>query len=402
MPVKWLKTNYTGVRYYEHPTRKYGIMPDKYFAIRFQAKGKRREEGLGWASEKWTAEKAALELEALKKAYKKGEGPVSLSEKRKIAEGKRQEHEKLTKQQQKEKYSFGELFAEYLEWAKHNKKHWQNDEYRYRIHLSGHLDSTPLKDITPFMLEQIKKELQGKSLAPATVKHILVLVRQAFNKAITWGRFEGKNPISGIKMPQCKNAKLRAITPEEEGILMPVLKGKSLSVYGMAMTSLYSGLRFSEVANLRWQDIDFDHNRILVREGKGGKTRVVPLCQTLTDVLLEYRQYKGNSSPLVFPDNKGNVPKKISATFPRTVKKLNLNEDIDKRFTLDFHSLRHSYATRLASAGTPLHVLRDLLGHADFQMVSRYSHLIPSQAAEAVALLDNVTAYNGKVVALKK
>lgn len=390
MAGKWIKSKFEGVRYREHPTRKHGALPDRYFTIRFQANGKRREEGLGWASGEWTEKKAFLELEALKKAYKTGDGPTSLAEKREIAEEQRQLAEIEKERQEREMLTFGDIFPEYLEWAKHNKKHWNNDEYRHKKHLSNDLDAVPLKDISPFTLEQLKKKLQNKGLAPATVKHVLVLVRQVFNKAIAWGKFTGKNPIKDVKLPTTNNAKLRAITPEEEAVLMPALKEKSWLVYGMAMASLYSGLRFSEVAHLRWADIDLDHNRITVREGKGGVSRIVPLCKTLRAVLVEWLGFSKRKVTLVFPDTRGGIIKKISATFPRTVTDLKLNEDADKRFTLDFHSLRHSYATRIASAGTPLHVLRDLLGHADLQMVSRYAHLIPSQAAAAVAALDSI------------
>ena len=52
MPVKWESSKYKGVRYYEHPTRKRGVQKDRYYAIRYQKEGKRKEEGLGWASEK--------------------------------------------------------------------------------------------------------------------------------------------------------------------------------------------------------------------------------------------------------------------------------------------------------------------------------------------------------------
>lgn len=70
MPVQWKKTKHVGVRFHEHPTRKHGVNFDRYFAIRYQRDGKRVKEG--WASVKWTAEKAALELAELKKAHMTG------------------------------------------------------------------------------------------------------------------------------------------------------------------------------------------------------------------------------------------------------------------------------------------------------------------------------------------
>ncbi|MFZ1986097.1 MAG: hypothetical protein WAU91_16920 [Desulfatitalea sp.] len=82
MAVKWHSTKFSGVRYYEHETRRHGVKRDQYFAIRYQRDGKRVEEGLGWASAKWTAEKAALTLADLKNAAKTGDGHHRLAEKR--------------------------------------------------------------------------------------------------------------------------------------------------------------------------------------------------------------------------------------------------------------------------------------------------------------------------------
>ena len=62
MPVQWQSTGFPGVRFYKHPNRKHGVKYDRYFAIRYQHDGKRREEGLGWSSEGWTAEKAFKEI----------------------------------------------------------------------------------------------------------------------------------------------------------------------------------------------------------------------------------------------------------------------------------------------------------------------------------------------------
>jgi len=62
MATKYFKTKYPGVRHRLHPTRKNGIKPDMYFAIYYYVNGKRKDEGLGWASKGWTAEKANAEL----------------------------------------------------------------------------------------------------------------------------------------------------------------------------------------------------------------------------------------------------------------------------------------------------------------------------------------------------
>jgi hypothetical protein len=111
--MKWYKTKFPGVRYREHPARKHGIHPDRYFMIRYKQKGVSKVEVLGWASEKWTAEKAAAELAALKKAYKTGSGePTTLREKREAEEARR-ENERLDKiRQENENLTFGQFFTE--------------------------------------------------------------------------------------------------------------------------------------------------------------------------------------------------------------------------------------------------------------------------------------------------
>ena len=89
MKVQWQQTSFPGVRFYEHPTRKHGVSPDKNFFIRYKFQGKRHEEPIGWTSESWTARKAANELAELKKNHTTGEGPVSLAEKRELEKERR-------------------------------------------------------------------------------------------------------------------------------------------------------------------------------------------------------------------------------------------------------------------------------------------------------------------------
>lgn len=58
--AKWQATTYPGVRYREHKERRHGIKKDRYFSIYYRLDGKRKEEGLGWASEGWSANKAHI------------------------------------------------------------------------------------------------------------------------------------------------------------------------------------------------------------------------------------------------------------------------------------------------------------------------------------------------------
>ena len=331
MARKWIRDpKYPGVRYREHKNRMFNGKPDRYFTIFYKHKNKFHEEGLGWASQGWNLKKASIELYKLKEAQTKGEGPISLKEKKELADEERQRQEEEKRLQAIEAYTFGELMTEYLKWAQVNKKHWSNDEYRWRLHLSPYLADKPLKEVTPYFLEQMKNDLMKTDMAPASVKHCLVIVRQAFNKAILWEKWNGQNPTKGVKMPKVDNAKQKALSMEEEAKLMAALKEKSKPTYLMAMVSLYAGLRFGEVAGLHWQDIDFESNLITVK-GKFDKFRTVPLAKTLKKLLQDSKPEQAEAHDLVFPSTKGTLRGKISATFPRTVDALGLNDYAEKR-----------------------------------------------------------------------
>lgn len=86
MAYKWYQSKYKGVRYREHPTRKHGIVPDKYFTIRYKVNGKAYEEKLDWASEGITAEKAFKIRCEIMEQHTLGKELETLKDKRKKAD----------------------------------------------------------------------------------------------------------------------------------------------------------------------------------------------------------------------------------------------------------------------------------------------------------------------------
>jgi len=81
-------------------------------------------------------------------------------------------------------------------------------------------------------------------------------------------------------------------------------------------------------------------------------------------------------SALVFPDQNGKLMTRISPTFQRAVNTLKLNQGIkDRRYKVCFHTLRHTFASWLIEDGVDPYVVKELLGHSDFKMTERYTHL---------------------------
>lgn len=405
MAVIWNKTNFPGVRFYEHATRKHGVQKDRYFAIRFQANGKRREEGLGWASEGWTAVKASHTLAELKKAATVGEGPCSLSEKRQQAEEKRQAEAEARTQAERDNVTFGNVFLDsYFPIAKKNKsvRSWQKEDQCYRLWIAPVLADKPLKDIAPIHLERIKKNMAEAGRAPRSATYCLAVVRQVFNFARDHDLFAGQNPVTKVKKPSADNRRVRFLTHDEADRLLDALAERSPQVHDQALLSLHCGLRAGEIFALTWADVDLDRGVLTLRDTKSGKTRAAIMTEAVKSMLRA--KVRGVPRELVFPARGGGKIVQVSDAFDRTVRALGLNDGVeDSRQKVVFHSLRHTFASWLVEQGVDLYTVKELMGHGNLAMTERYSHLAPDKLHRAVKTLEagmEKAARNKKVVSL--
>lgn len=128
------------------------------------------------------------------------------------------------------------------------------------------------------------------------------------------------------------------------------------------------GLRVSEVANLKVQDLNFQENIIYVRAGKGNKDRITLFSQTLKPDLAEFL-YAKNPQNYVFPNRKGK--KLTTRTLQKIFKSALLRANVQQQAT--FHSLRHSFATHLLENGTDIRFVQELLGHSNIRTTQIYT-----------------------------
>jgi site-specific recombinase XerD len=386
MTKKWISTTYKGVRYYEHPTRKHGkVMKDRYYAIRYQRGGKRVEEGTGWASEldpkdnkNWTAEKAALILADLKEASKGlKHGPSRLSERRDI-EQRRKETEKADHElAEKEKITFKQYFNNtYYPTAKTHKKKqtYSKEEIHFRLWLDPVIGKIPLKHITPFDMERIKKRILDAGKAPRTAQYIMATARQIWNMARRDGIISGDSPTRSVKVPKFDNRRQRFLRHDEATLLLNKLKEKNEQVYQIAFLALQTGMRASEIFNLTWGCIDTERGIITILDAKSGHGRTAYMTEKIKTMFVDMT--KGKNDDIVFPGKKGRARGEIPPLFRDAVKELKFNKDVsDTRQRVCFHSLRHSFGSWHAETGTDLYVIKELLGHGSITLTERYSHL---------------------------
>ena len=135
-----------------------------------------------------------------------------------------------------------------------------------------------------------------------------------------------------------------------------------------------TGIRLSELLNLKEVDVDFFEGTIKVL-GKRNKERIIPLNTELITQITHYLErkkenFKGNGNEYLIVTNSGE--KCYSMLVYRTVRKyLNLFTSIDKRSP---HILRHTFATHLLNKGAELNAVKDLLGHTSLAATQIYTH----------------------------
>jgi site-specific recombinase XerD len=160
---------------------------------------------------------------------------------------------------------------------------------------------------------------------------------------------------------------------------------RNLRDKSMFMLAYGSGLRVSEITNLKISDIESSHMRILIREGKGGRDRYVMLPQVTLETLREY--WKAYRPKDWLFEGKISGGKYNNATlhegFKAALRKSGLTKDGS------MHTLRHCFATHLYEDGHDLLVLKKLLGHVRISSTAWYTHLTDTDVLKLASPIDS-------------
>jgi integrase len=345
-------TKISGLRYKEHATRKHGLQKDKYFIIRYMVDKKRKEEGLGWLSEGWTEQKAAARLFELKENNRTGNGPRTLAEKR------QEEKQKVQTAEDERMPTFSEIFEKYFAQARQDKdvRTCGNEIGIFTNWLKPVIGGLTMSEISPDILNCIKKTALDSGKTPRTTTYIIIVVRQVFNFAISHDLYSGANPVSKVKKPTVDNRRLRFLTKREADTLLEYLRQEvSTQTHDMALLSLHCGLRAGEIFNLAWSDVDFEHDILSIKDTKSGRNRSAIMTPDVKKMLIERREQGSRQREIVFPSTKEKKISAVSRGFGKAVETLGLNNGInDSRQKAVFHTLRHTYASWLVMSGVDL------------------------------------------------
>ena len=321
--------------------------------------------------------------------------------------------------------SFGEWLDTWLTMYKVNRLTPASYEsYRVIIeqHIKPALGNVPIGEITADQIQKLINEKQedgarkdGKkgTLASSSVMKIKIVINASLKQAVK-NRLIPFNPTEAVTPPKMTRREIRVLTPEEQDKFMGELKGHRLEA--LFKLALATGMRKGELLALTWDCLNFDERTISiskaanrVRNQKTRKTEIVVggpksksgyrdiiMLPSVVPILekhymMQRAEQKAagsayNETGLVFCSNVGGYiePRRINTTLEKLIKQAGVGH-------INFHALRHTFATRALESGIPAKAVQEMLGHADVALtLNRYTHLLKETMRNEMMKMNNV------------
>lgn len=252
------------------------------------------------------------------------------------------------------------------------------------------LGSYLLCDLTPSIIVQTRDKLaksttsRNKQLSSSTVNRYMAALSHAISVAVKeWGWLDD-SPMTKIAKFKEPRGRVRYLSDEErDRLLQACRESANPYLYCIVVMAISTGARKMELLRLKWKDVDFKRQIIILHETKNDERRSLPLVEYALELLKQHSdKYQLNKNDYVFPSKNGLLPMDIRTPWETVLKKAELED-------FRFHDLRHCAASYLAMNGASTHEIAKVLGHKTLSMVKRYSHLSDSHTAEIVARMNN-------------
>ena len=278
--------------------------------------------------------------------------------------------------------SYIQKFLDYLRFEKRYSQHtiisYQNDLEQFFAFLSQY-GEMEINAITASFIRSWLAELKGEKISSKSINRKISTLKSFF-KFLMKQEVLKQTPMTTIGSPKI-NKRLPAFV-EEKGTEMLFSSDFSEVEFEdnwigrtdkLILTLFYNtGMRLSELINLKERDIDADYSQIKVL-GKGNKERIIPVSKNLINDIKNYI----NEKPVKLEDiGEVFVNEKGKALYAKYVYKTVKNY-LDKVTTIEKkspHVLRHTFATHLMNNGADLNAVKELLGHASLAATQVYTH----------------------------
>ena len=302
-----------------------------------------------------------------------------------------------------QKYTIGDIIDLFIENELPKKKPNAQTEFKMVLNwYKNEIGKYYLSNITTQMLVDCRNKLAKKHkeipikgqkaretdkiLSPATINKYMTYMRVVFAYCVNDLDILEINPMSKVKKLRVDNARKRCLDQKEIKKLLDNCLQTDYELYLCVLISLLTGARKSEVLNLTWKTVDFEHKMLYFLETKNGDDRGTPMHELLYNELLKFKndsKIRHLKNDYLFMTSDGK-PKEslIGKLFPKVVKQCGIKD-------FRFHDLRHTQASWQAMGGISQPITQKTLGHKSPAMTNRYSHLRDENLRTAINTVGN-------------
>ena len=298
----------------------------------------------------------------------------------------------LTKDTELKDLTFKEFADMFLEIKKAHITHSTLVMYNHAICAYKSIHDMKLSDIKPLHIQNVVNKMVS---SPTTITTYYKVVSRIFYIAINPYKIISDNPCTGVRLPRVERKNMiHTISDEELNQFAKFMREKYPQAYYFLQIARYTGMRFSEVYGLTWNDISLENRQIHInkqlsfRKGvitfektkTANSVRILPIPPILENILIEYKSHEleFEYGLVLNPYKKNGVKWQINTYL--------------KRFgdNLSAHNLRHTYATKLLANGLDVKTVSSLLGDTPQMVMKTYVHYNDEMKAAASNAVANI------------
>lgn len=281
-----------------------------------------------------------------------------------------------------------ESIEDYLRYIKHEQGVSKTTYKSYHAYLGAFVrfltengyPAPSLTDFNPATVKRFYYSITGNGLRPRSLYGYIIPLR-SFGNYLVDHKVITDSPAHTIRLPK-KDAAIRQETSEDEcaALLEFVERQRNPSKVAfqraVMATLIYTGLRRAEVCDLLLADVTLSETGswILVRCGKGSKSRKVPLCTEAQDALREWVAVRPTDAAHPYLFSIGKRRRMYFQGIRSVVEEVKALAGFSDRSHISPHSIRHLCASRLMRQGASLHEVMTWLGHSQISTTQRYLH----------------------------
>ncbi len=272
-------------------------------------------------------------------------------------------------------------FLDYLKYQKrysaHTIRSYQDDLVQFLGFVEMKFEEVSLSEIGHNHVRSWLASIKENDISSKTINRKISSLKSFFKYLVKTSVLE-QTPMTRIVTPRNSKRLPDFIQEGDAGKLIGVLKHtedwKSLNTK-MLITLFYTtGVRLSELVNLKENQVDFSKKQVKVL-GKGNKERIIPISQEIAAMITDYiqhkkREFEATDNTLLVTE-KG---KKMYSKYPYLLVKSFLTSEVKTLNKKSPHVLRHSFATHLSNKGADLSAIKELLGHSSLAATQVYTH----------------------------